>query len=196
MAIGTTGPILFAGTIGVELGRSSTATISMSESAVYTLAGTLLGGQISFSTFYGKSASVTYNLTIASNTTNYNMATAAMSAGWMVGQTATINCTINSGVEVTSTSTGSYAFDTGSAFVGQPVTLNLTNNGTIAGKGGNGGHGSYNIVVNQSSVNAHGENGVAGGPSLIARQAITITNNGTIGGGGGGGGGGEVGISD
>jgi hypothetical protein len=183
MAIGTTGPILFAGTIGVELGRTSTQMISMSESQVYTLAGTLSGGQISFSTFYGKSNAVTYNLTIASNTTNYNMATAAMSAGWMVGQTATINCTINSTIQVTSTSTGSYAFDTGSSFVGQPVTLNLTNNGTIAGKGGSGGNGDYNGLQNAT-------NGNAGGPALIARQAITITNNGTIGGGGGGGNGG------
>jgi hypothetical protein len=184
MAIGTTGPILFAGTIGVELGRSSTAQISMSESAVYTLAGTSAGAQISFSTFYGKSNAVTYNLTISSNTTNYNMATAATSAGWNGTAACTVNCTINSGVEVTSTSTGSYAFDTGSAFVGKTVTLSLINNGYIVGKGGDGGRGGNSVFGNATQGLTVSGNG---GPAFIARQAISITNNGTIGGGGGGG---------
>jgi hypothetical protein len=177
MAIGSTGAISFAGTIGVELGRSATAQIAMSESQVYTLAGTTLGAQVSFSTFYGKSNALTINLTISSDTANYNMKSAAIAAGWNGTSAATINCTINSGVYVYSTSTGSYAFDTGTSYP-TGCTLNLTNNGTIIGKGGTGGNGGLSC-----------NNGSTGGPAFIAQRAINITNNtGTIGGGGGGGG--------
>jgi hypothetical protein len=187
MAIGSTGAISFAGTIGVELGRSATATISMSESAVYTLAGVGAGVAISFSTFYGKSNSLTYNLTIAANTADYNVKTAAVAAGWNGTSAATINVTINSAVYVYSTSTGSYAFDTGTSYP-TGCTLTLTNNGTILGMGGAGGNG-YAVpgVVDMKNP------GFAGGPALYAQRAINITNNGIISGGGGGGGAGNVG---
>ena len=186
MAIGSTGAISFAGTIGVELGRSATATISMSESEVYGLAGTLLGAQVSFSTFYGKSNTLTYNLTISSNTANYNVKTAAVAAGWNGTSAATINVTINSGVYVYSTSTGSYAFDTGTSYPAG-CTLNLTNNGIILGKGGAGGAAGQVIGFYKYTGYAGG----AGGPGLIAQRAINITNgSGIISGGGGGGAGG------
>lgn len=191
MAIPASGQISFAATIGVELGRSSTAQIAMSESAVYGLAGTALGGQVSFSTFYGKSASVTINLTISSNTANYNMRTAAIAAGYSGTGAATINCTINSGVYVYSTSTGSYAFDTGTGWPASGVTLNLTNNGTILGMGGNGGRKSYSTTTPGGSNSFFTyDNATAGGPAFYAQRAINVTNNGTISGGGGGGGGG------
>jgi hypothetical protein len=194
MAIPASGQIAFAGTIGVELGRSSTATISMSESAVYGLAGTALGAQVSFSTFYGKSSVATYNLTIASNTTNYNLKSAAIAAGWNGSTTPVIiNCTINSGVFIYSTSTGSYAFDTGSSYPGSGVTLNLTNNGTIIGKGGDGGCANAWLDIN---INSYGQPGFNAGPAFIAQRAINVTNNGTIGGGGGGGAGGSYGQSN
>jgi len=83
---------------------------------------------------------------------------------------------------VYSTSTGSYAFDTGSTFPAGS-TLALTNNGIILGRGGDGGTGGLNTTP--------GTAGGAGGPAFIARYAISVTNNGTIGGGGGGGGGGS-----
>jgi hypothetical protein len=183
MAIPASGQIAFAGTIGVELGRSATAQISMSESEVYTLAGTSAGAQISFSTFYGKSNTLTFNLTISSNTTNYNMKSAAIAAGWNGTSAAAVNCTINSGIFVYSTSTGTYAFDTGSSYPAGS-TLSLTNNGTIIGKGGGGGTGA---AYPQGWV---GVAGSAAGPAFIARTAISVTNNGSINGGGGGGGGG------
>lgn len=189
MAIPASGQISFAATIGVELGRSSTAQIAMSESAVYGLAGTSAGAQVSFSTFYGKSSSLTINLTISSNTANYNMRTAAIAAGYSGTGAATINCTINSGVYVYSTSTGSYAFVTGTGWDVSGVTLNLTNNGTILGMGGAGGAGGSSY----SAVRIPGGN--PGGPALNAQRAINITNNGTIAGGGGGGGGGNAGAA-
>lgn len=192
MALVGSGQISFSD-INVELGRSSTTQIAMSESVVYGLAGTSLGGQVSFSTFYGKSNAVTINLTIASNTANYNMKTAAIAAGWNGTSAATINCTINSGVYVYSTSTGSYAFDTGTSYPAG-CTLNLTNNGTILGMGGAGGNAGrgapgYNppYIIN----GGNGSPGGAGGPGLLAQRAINITNgSGIISGGGGGGGGG------
>lgn len=86
----------------------------------------------------------------------------------------TITCLIESGVKVGGSSSTNYAFDVGTW--NEPgITLRLVNNGYIVGKGGDGGgEGS--------------KNGEDGGDALYSRQAITITNNGTIGGGGGGGG--------
>lgn len=122
-------------------------------------------------TFVTTNAFVT-NLTIASNTQNYNLRSAAVAAGWNQSDPLITVVTINSGIEVTSGSTGSYAFDTGSAMpAGSDVTL--INNGTIAGKGGNGG--------------VDGAGG-SGGPGLRVQTAIKITNNNVIAGGGGGGG--------
>jgi hypothetical protein len=198
MAIPASGQIAFAGTIGVELGRSSTATISMSESAVYTLAGTALGAQVSFSTFYGKSNAYTFNQTISNNTTNYNLKSAAIAAGW--NQTSVLNATvtINSGVYVYSTSTGSYAFDTGSTFP-SGSTLALVNNGTIIGKGGDGGAGGggtgYTGNGQYPAAGSAGGTGGTAGPAFIAQYAISVTNNGVLNGGGGGGGGGGCAIS-
>jgi hypothetical protein len=142
------------------------------------------------SNFYGKSASFTFNQTIAANTTNYNLKSAAIAAGW--NQTAPLDATvtINSGVYVYSTSTGAYAFQTGVTFPAGTI-LRLINNGTILGAGGAGGNGRS---IASGYVATGGTNGGAGGPGLLAQQAITITNNGSISGGGGGGGGSGVSI--
>ena len=85
----------------------------------------------------------------------------------------TITCLIESGVKVgTSTSSG-FAFTVGT-WNESGITLKLINNGYIVGKGGNGG--SY----------PGAKNGEDGADALYTRQAVTVTNNGTIGGGGGG----------
>jgi hypothetical protein len=195
MPIPQSGQISLAGTIGVELGRTSTQTISLSESTVAALAGLSIGAQVSFSTFYGKSNTPTYNLTIASNTANYNMRTAAIAAGWNGSAAAIINCTINNGVYVYSTSTGSYAFDTGTGYPASGVTLNLTNNGVILGMGGAGGEGRgfrTGPPGNPGPAGGlFGSAGSGGGPALNAQRAINITNNGIVSGGGGGGGPGQ-----
>lgn len=172
--------------ISTELGRASTATTSLGETASRTLAG-VASGQISMSNFYGKSSSFTFNQTIAANTTNYNLKSAAIAAGW--NQTTPLNATvtINSGVYVYSTSTGAYAFQTGSTFPAGTV-LRLINNGIILGMGGNGGAGRTHPVLGGTGPFV----GAAAGPALLAQQAITVTNNGIIAGGGGGGGGGQA----
>lgn len=189
MALNLTGPISLGGTtagqsIAVELGLSPTAAISLNDTAVRTLAGVASGAIIMPTNFYGKSSSLVYNITISTNTANFNLRTAAIAAGWN-GTTVpvTINCTINSGVYVYSTSTGAYAFDTGTGYPGSGVSLNLTNNGTILGMGGGGAVGATDSGGAPSAASV-------GGPAFIAQRAISVTNNGIISGGGGGGGGG------
>ena len=176
MPLQTTGPIKFS-EIAAEF--EDTAPYSLSE--YYGKTGLPASGTITFNNFYGKYNTVTINLTISSSTTNYNLKTALLAAGWN-GTTAVLcTCTINSGVTVSSTSTGSYAWQTGSDYpFGSELTL--VNNGTILGRGGNGGAGG--------STGANGSTGAGGGPALLASVPLSITNNGRIAGGGGGGGGG------
>ena len=85
----------------------------------------------------GAAPPATFNATISANTANYNLRAAAVAAGW--NQIAPLNATvtINAGVYVYSTNTGTYAFDTGSTFP-TGSTLALINNGTILGMGGRG----------------------------------------------------------
>ncbi|KVP39685.1 putative Ig domain-containing protein [Burkholderia ubonensis] len=113
-----------------------------------------------------------FNPTITASTTNYKLSDAAVAAGWDGVRPLRASVTINSGVYVGASYTGSYAFSTGSGF---PVgsTLKLTNYGTVVGKGGDGG--------------SYGSGGGNGGPALYAAYPITIANYGTIAGGGGGG---------
>jgi hypothetical protein len=115
-----------------------------------------------------------FSPTIAATTTNYNLYSAARAAGWDGVAPLNATVTINSGVYVGGSTTGSYAFATGSGFPAQ-TTLKLVNNGVIVGKGGDGGSWGYG--------------GGNGGPALLAQYPIQVTNNGTIAGGGGGGGG-------
>lgn len=109
---------------------------------------------------------------ISTNVNNYNLRTAAVAAGWDQVTPLQADITINAGVVVGSTSNTTYAFDVDANFpVGSP--MKLTNNGTIAGKGGNG-------------------NGGNGGPALRVLSPMIVDNsNGVIGGGGGAGGAGQ-----
>lgn len=131
------------------------------------------GGQNAFS----------YVAVISSNTYNYNLQSAATSAGWDGVQPLLADVTINSGIYVGSTSTGTAAFVvTSTAPVGSQIVI--TNNGYIMGKGGAGGYGISNLQ-------AAGQTGFAGGGALSVSAAITFNNtSGSILGGGGGGGGG------
>ncbi len=97
------------------------------------------------------------------------------------GVSTPANVTIVGGVVISSTSTGSPAFDTGAFPSGS--TVQLTNNGTIAGAGGNGGSGG-------ACPSTAAASGSPGGPALRAQIALSVTNNGSVWGGGGGGGGG------
>ncbi len=148
--------------------------------------GIATSGAISMGSFYNSVRSFVFRPVIASNTGPYNLRAAAVGAGW--DQTTPLDAlvTVNGGVAVGASSTGNYAFDTGSGFPAGSV-LALRNAGFITGVGGNGGVGSGAIV----STLIGGSGGGGGGPALIARYPISIDNSGgTIGGGGGGGGGG------
>jgi len=123
---------------------------------------------------------VVMNLTITANTLNYDVRAQAIAAGWDGLAPLKLTVTVNSGVYVGSSSTGTPAMTVGSTYP-TGSTLSLVNNGNILGMGGTGGAGGYQAV---------GSAGAAGGPALSAGYATTVTNNGVIGGGGGGGGGG------
>ena len=189
MTLNASGQISLAGSttgqsIALELGLGATTQISLNDSAVRTLAGVPSGAIIIPTNFYGKSNLVTINLTIASNTKNYNIKSSA--TGYSAGKT-TVNLTINSGVVVGSTSTSTYAMDTGSGWATGDV-INITNNGYIAGKGGTGGHGG--IPAHQT-----GYVGTASGAAINLQWSITTFTNssGYVYSGGGGGGGGACG---
>ena len=120
----------------------------------------------------------TINLTISASTNNYNVRLAAIAAGWVGGTTpVNIYILIRGGVIVGSSSTGSYAFDTGSPFPTGSLIV-LTNIGLIVGAGGAGG--------------ARLNTGQPGGTAIRAQTPIIINNGGIISGGGGGGGGGGI----
>lgn len=146
----------------------------------------------------------TITVTISANITNFNLynnrntsqhggsVTVSPASSYVAG--ATINCIINSGIIVGSTSTSTYALDTGTGWSGTDV-LNITNNGYIAGKGGDGGGYGYGSIY-RDGVLGKGGNAGGGGVSFRAQHACSITNgSGYIysGGGGGGGGGGGYG---
>lgn len=171
--------------ITVELGGTAGTLRTLDDAAGRTLAGA--GGTgtiITIDMFHGKANGFNFTQTISTNTTNYNLKAAAITAGWNQTTKLIATITINAGIYIYSTATGTYAFDTGSTF---PVgtTLALINNGIILGRGGDGGRGAGWASGGVSVA------GSAAGPAFIARQAISVTNNGTIAGGGGGGGGGS-----
>jgi hypothetical protein len=152
--------------------------------------------------------------TISSNTTSYNLVTAATAAGWNGVAPIIANITINSGVSIAGTGdTTSSAFLLTSTIPTKSI-ITLTNNGTIYGAGGSAG---YNVIGGyyQEAGNADGAgyggdvpnnpygdsggyppyNGTSGGGGYTAIYMTTnctfnIYNYGTITGGGGGGGGG------
>lgn len=182
MALQSSGSISLS-QIGTEFGASAPHSVSTHVGRVGKTA--VAGQNVSFSNFYGKFNTVTMSLTIAASTTDYNLKSAATAAGWNGTTPIILTCTINSGVTVYASSTGVYAFQTGTSFPAGS-TISIINNGTILGKGGSGGAGGWPTV-------ATGNAGAAGGPAFYAGTACTVTNNGRIAGGGGGGGGGSGG---
>ena len=177
-----------SGTIGLsdvnaELGFSPTALIGMNDAAVRTLAG-VPSGVISMQNLQNKSNRVTISLTISANTTDYDVFT-NRGPSYDAGK-SDITVTINSGITVSGTSTGSAAFRVPGSF--NPAdTVTVVNNGTIVGRGGAGGRGkSTNNPLNTAPL----VNGNAGGPGLLVQFPITMQNINRISGGGGGGGGG------
>lgn len=143
--------------------------------------------------FYGTSN--TFSFSITSNASQVNLRSTAVSAGW--DGSSQLLATINSGVIIYSGSTGTPAMTIDGSYPGGVV---LTNNGTILGKGGQGGsitagsEYSGQLVCNCSCCSdGQTSSGGAGGTGLYIASAVTINNAGRISGGGGGGGaGGQV----
>ena len=176
MTLPASGAISF-NNINVELGVSGTTQASLGQASYRALAG-VASGQISMSNFYGKANQFAF--TISSNTTDANLRTLALAAGW--NGTSQVVATIGSGVYVYSTSTATPALTINGSF---PGGVQLINNGNIYGWGGNGGNGGgYGGNYYGAST------GATGGNAVTASVAVTITNSGIISGGGGGGGGG------
>ena len=162
--------------INTELGLSSTATISLNDAAVRTLAGVGASpAAIAITNLSGKSNQFAF--TISSNQTNANLRTLAVNAGW--NQSIKVAATIASGVYISSNNTGTPALTVSGSF---PGGVELINQGFIIGMGGNG---------NGRDIFALGYVGIDGDPgggALSVSSAISVNNTGTIGGGGGGGG--------
>lgn len=134
-------------------------------------------GTISVNNFRGKSSVFTFSIT--TNQTDANLRTLAIAAGW--DESTPVEATIDSGIyisgSVANNSTAALTIDGAWA-----AGVTLFNNGTIAGRGGDGGAGGGNA--------ANGSAGLTAGRALLVSVAVTLQNNGTIAGGGGGGGGG------
>lgn len=131
----------------------------------------------------------TINLTIASNTTNYDVFyNAAMTGLYYPGYTD-VTVTINPGVYVGSLTPFDNALIVSKFNTGDNVTI--INNGNIFGCGGGGGSGQN--LGNQISTN---NNGGTGGDAILLSYPTSIQNNGIIAGGGGGGAGGRASASD
>lgn len=167
--------------VNIELGFASNATINMGAAAVRTL-GERPSGFIGMGNLRGKSNRVTVNLTISSDTANYNIYN-NRGGSYNAGKTDIV-LTINSGVTVYSTSTGSPALTTGTGWTSGD-TITIVNSGTILGKGGTGGQGGYGTSYGQN-----GNPGLSGGVGFQAQYACSVNNLNRISGGGGGGGGG------
>lgn len=147
-------------------------TVSLNDTAVRALLGRS-SGAIAMSDAYGKPVPpALLSLSISSSVQSINLYTWAVNSGW--DKSAKVEFTINSGVYVWSSSTGTPAITTGGSF---PGGLSIVNNGYIMGKGGNGGgsYSSYHFAA------------TSGGPAIRLDVNASITNNGYIGGGGGGG---------
>lgn len=171
--------------VNTELSFSATALISMNDAAVRTLFGRAGSGTtISMSDGHGKSSSTVLNITIAVNTRNYNVRTAAVAAGWggVTPVIATIN--INAGIIVGSEFTTFPSISSGSNLpAGSSLTINIAAGAYLVGAGGHGNKGGGLSGTTRL-------NGFTGGTALYTSVATIVNNLGTFAGGGGGGGGG------
>ena len=136
--------------------------------------------------FQGTSNIFSFNISSGANT---NFRTLALAAGW--DGSALPYGTLTSGQTISSGSTGSYAFVINGSL---PSGSKFINNGTIVGRGGNGGSSSGN---DRNCITGGGStgSGTSAGPGLQISTAIIIHNSGRVAGGGGGGGAGGRGAN-
>ena len=142
-----------------EFGGSNPISLSEYYGVTSSPSGIPASGTISVNSFRGKSA--VFAFTIASNTTNATLSTLATAAGW--NGNYVIQVTINSGVWVYSTSTGTPALTVNVA------NAQIINAGKIIGMGGKGG-GVANSTGSQTGSSA--------GPAIsITTSGVSVTNN-------------------
>ena len=183
MTLPASGVISF-GSINTELTLSATATITLNDTAVRTLAAIpTSGAQISLSSFYGKTntptgprVAVTYNYTLSSpNAAGVMNRTAS---GYVAGL-SDVTFNVNPGVNLYSTSVTTAAFTFTGGAAGDTVII--VNQGVISGKGGNGANTASAPSAGGDAIDLSG---------LAAGISVTIDNTATnayiLGGGGGG----------
>jgi hypothetical protein len=188
MALNASGAISLGGpisgeSINLENAQPATATVSLNDVAVRSLAGvpTTNTTIIMPTDFYGKSNAFIFTLAAG---TDINLRSAAISAGWP--GSGAVQANISPGTTIQSSSTGAYALTINGSW---PGGVTLVNSGTIVGKGGTGGQGGYVPIGNPTTT--PGKSGFTGGTAILVSVPVTINNaSGTISGGGGGGGGG------
>lgn len=136
-------------------------------------------GTIAVSNFYGTTDRVTVPLAINSPVYNYDVYTQASFSQDYVAGISDVILTVAPGIQVGSTSTGTYSMLVPNSF--SPTdTVTINNNGVIQGMGGIGGAGRFGA--------SPGLPGSVGGNAIYANFPTTIQNNSVVAGGGGGGG--------
>ena len=131
-------------------------------------------------------------LTIAADTTDYDVRAAVVAAGGDPATRLDVVVTIAAGVVVYQTSANGALHLSASVWTAG-TTLKINNNGTICGKGGAGGNGGHRI---SDAGKTNGTTGFAAIYFNNANVAVTIDNTtGYIFGGGGGGGGASGGLA-
>lgn len=138
---------------------------------------------ISFSDFYSTTDRVAIALSISGEVTDYEIWSNKTSA--YVAHATDVTLTIGGNALVGGTSITGYALDTGTGWQTSD-TITIVNNGTIIGRGGNGGAGG-DVRYNDQSQTDPGADGQDGGHGFRAQHATAFTNNGSVYGGGGGG---------
>lgn len=114
---------------------------------------------------------------VTSNTNNVDINNQSLQQGWNGVKRLRSFCTVNNGVEVTSTTNTAPALNVN---LRENDFAQIVNNGTIAGAPGSGGTGG---------LDSSGQPGQPGGDAIAVNNSTTIINNGIIGPGEGGAGG-------
>ena len=208
MTLNASGKISLAGTtvgqsIQVELGGTGTTRISLNDNNVRTLAGVPSGRIVMPTNFYGKTYRPALSFTFSASTANASLNVTSIS-GYVAGA-SDITITVNSGVYLYATSTGSSGLTLSGGTTGDTITL--VNNGFIMGQGGAGGNSpsgnvgnpggtalslGFNTTVNNTNASAYigGGGGGGGGGIFVSGGNPTRSTSGGGGAGGGNGGGG------
>ena len=120
------------------------------------------------------------NLTISSNTSNYNVYNAAIANGWTGTNPLKLTLNINSGVVVSGTGTGTSAAIVVNSLVDKSI-ITINNNGTVTGSGGYVGSMQQNGYVDTTWAPGNGPNCIGTGYTYTGSNGYGYGNySGTI----------------